>query len=81
MSVQYVTWSQARELVLNRLRQWISSMPPSERMLKILWGQQLLSPNDMVRHVTLLDELGKQIVAAELRKISEEVGITYIISG
>ena len=81
MSVQYITWNQAREMVSARLRQWISSMPPSERMLKILWGQQLLSPNDMLRHVEVLDELGRQIVATELRKISEEIGVTYIISG
>jgi len=81
MSVQYITWNQAREMVSARLRQWISSMPPSERMLKILWGQRLLTPNQMLIHVETLDEIGREIVAAELRKISEEVGITYIISG
>lgn len=81
MSVQNITWQQARTLVLSRLRQWISSMAPSERMLKILWGQQLLSPNDMLRHVEVLDDLGRQIIAAELSKISQEVGIEYVIKG
>lgn len=81
MSVQYITWQQARNMVLERLRAWVASLPPAERMLKILWGQTLLSPNDMIRHVTVLDELGRQIVASELRKISETTGIEYIITG
>lgn len=81
MSVQHITWQTARELVLARLRQWVETLPPAERMLKILWGQQLLSPNDLIKHVTLLDDLGQQIIAAELTKISQEVGIEYVITG
>jgi len=79
--VQYISWQQARDMVLERLRQWVSTLPPAERMLKILWGQTLLSPDDMIRHVTLLDDLGRQIIAAELRKISEVTGIEYVITG
>lgn len=79
--VQYITWQQARDMVLERLRQWVATLPPAERMLKILWGQTLLSPNDMIRHVELLDDLGRQIVAAELVKISEVTGIEYVITG
>jgi hypothetical protein len=79
MSVS-ITWSQARDLVLARLRQWVESLPPAERRLKILWGPYTLTPMEMLVHVETLDELGKKIVAAELAKISEVTGITYIIS-
>jgi len=81
MSAQYIDWATARKLVLSRLTQWVQSLPAAERMLKISWGTYLLSPDDMIRHVTILDDLGRQIVAAELNKISQEVGITYIIAG
>jgi hypothetical protein len=80
MSVS-ITWSQARDLVLARLRQWVESLPPAERRLKILWGQRLLSPLDMVREVETLSDLGKQIIVAELNKIAETTGIHYVISG
>jgi hypothetical protein len=76
-----ITWSQARDLVLARLRQWVESLPPAERRLKILWGQRLLSPLDMVREVETLSDLGKQIIVAELNKIAETTGIHYVISG
>lgn len=81
MSIQYITREEARRMVLERLRQWISSLPQAERMLKIIWGKYILSPSDMVREVELGSEIGWAIVAAELRKISETIGITYIISG
>ncbi|MEM2385419.1 MAG: hypothetical protein QXO67_00400 [Candidatus Bathyarchaeia archaeon] len=81
MSVQYITREEARRMVLERLRQWVASLPPAERMLKIVWGRYILSPSDMVREVELGSEVGWAIVAAELRKISETVGVTYIVSG
>ena len=81
MSVVEITWEQAKRMVSERLRQWIESMPPAERALKILWNQMLMSPNEMLVHVERLDEIGRQIIAAELAKIGEEVGIYYIIKG
>jgi hypothetical protein len=81
MSEVRITWSQARELVLARLRQWIESLPPAERALKILWGQRLLSPLDMLREVETLSDLGQAVIVAELNKIAETTGIHYIISG
>jgi len=80
MSVQYINWATARELVLSRLRQWVEQMPVYERGLKILWGQRLLSPLDMLREVELLSDLGREIISAELRKIAETTGIEYIIT-
>jgi hypothetical protein len=81
MSEVKITWSQARELVLARLRQWVESLPPAEQRLKILWGQKLLSPLDMLREVETLSDLGKSIIVAELNKIAETTGIHYVISG
>jgi len=81
MSIQYISWMQARDLVLERLRQWVQSLPPAERGLKILWGQRLLSPLDILREVEILSDLGRQIINSELAKISQEVGITYVITG
>jgi hypothetical protein len=81
MSEVRITWSQARELVLARLRQWVESLPPAEQRLKILWGQRLLSPLDMLREVETLSDLGQQIIVTELNKIAETTGIHYTISG
>lgn len=81
MSIMHITWQQARDMVLERLESWIQTMPVSERRLKIFWGNYLISPNDMLREVQLLTETGKQIIAAELNKISQEVGVTYVIVG
>ncbi len=81
MSVVEITWDQAKRMVSERLRRWIETMPIAERSLKIVWNQLLISPYEMLVHVERLDDLGKQIIAAELAKISEEVGITYVIKG
>jgi len=77
----YISWSEARDMVAERLRQWIESMPPAERSLKLIWHKWLLSPYDMLVHVQRMDEIGKQIVVAEIRKISETTGINYVITG
>lgn len=75
------TWEEARLVVLNRLRVWVNSLPASERDLKIIWGRWLLSPNEFVKHVELLDEVGQEIVTAELKTTHENTEIEHIIIG
>lgn len=81
MAVQYISWEEARSLVLARLRELALRAGPVERTLKVIWDRYVLSMDDMIREVELNSELGRKIVAGELRKISYETGIEYVIRG
>lgn len=79
MSVQYLTLDQARDLVLQRLRQWNQSLPPQRRNLKLMYLNYMLSPNDIIREIEHNTAIGQQIVAAQLAAISQVEGVTYIV--
>lgn len=73
MSVKTITFEEARRIVLQKLREWRESLPKEQRALPfIIWKENVLSPNDMIREVELNTELGRMIVVAEIRKMGYE---------
>lgn len=85
LTTQPISWEQARQLVLQRLSDWITTIPPAERALKVAFrppgevGYIFLSPTDMLREVQLNTALGRKIIVAELNKIMLDTGISYVI--
>lgn len=79
MAIQELSYFQAKQLALERLRQWVMTIPPSRRSLKVVWRTFVISPLEMIREVENDTEIGQKIVSAELEAISEIEGITYIV--
>lgn len=69
-----LTWEQARQLVLERLRSIQASLPASEQnMPRTIIRQRALSINDEIREVELWTELGKEIATRHLRDMGYSV--------
>lgn len=73
-----VDWNRYREIVLTRMRAKYSVMSEALRNLPTIVFQDqetmetiMLSPNDAIREVSNLSELGKKIISAEIVKLSE----------
>lgn len=72
-----VDWNRYRDIVLQRMRAKYERMSDYLRALPTFVFQdpatmqsQILSPNDAIREVTNLSELGKKIIVAEINKMS-----------
>ena len=71
-------WNRMKDLVLQRLRAKYNAMSESLRNLPTIHFQDpntmesiLLSPNDVIREVSALSELGKKVVSAEITKLQK----------
>ena len=70
-------WNRMRSIVLDFLRAKYARMAESQRSLPYIMFQDPqtmqsipISPNDAIREVEALTELGKKIISAEISKIS-----------
>ena len=70
-------WKRMQTVVLNFLRAKYDRLPESQRQLPYFVFNDPdtmelinLSPNDVIREVSALSELGRKIITAEINKIS-----------
>ena len=71
-------WQRMKDLVLQRLRAKYNAMSESLRNLPTIHFQDpdtmesiLLSPNDAIREVSNLSEIGKKILVGEINKLQK----------
>jgi hypothetical protein len=82
MSVISITYSEARNLVLQNMRQRQVEMSRAGRQVRTFWGYWtgkavLLSIGEAIAEVQNNTELGKFIVTVELNGIAQQTGVTY----
>lgn len=73
-----VDWNKYRDLVLQRLRARYASFSETLRNMPTIVFQDpetmetlMLSPNDAIREVNNLSDLGKKYMTAEIRKLAQ----------
>ena len=78
-------WNRMKEVVLQFLRTKYGRLPESQRMLPYIMftdpdTMELIpiSPNDAIREVSNLSELGRKIIVAEINKVGREIGRAHV---
>ena len=86
MSVVPITFAEARNMVLQNMRQRQLAMSRAGREIKTFWGYWqgrgiYLSIGEAIAEVESNSELGQFIMTVELNGIAQHTGTTYMIQG
>ena len=65
-----VSYEEAKQIVLARLRQWIENLPVAERtMPRIVIRMRPYSPLDILREVEMDTEIGREYVYSQAKAL------------
>lgn len=86
MSFVQISLAEARNLVLQNMRQRQLAMSAAGRQIKTFWGYWsgkpiYLSIGEAIAEVERNSDLGQFIVTVELNGIAQQTGVTYQITG